>query len=168
MQESNASKSIVEVSLSDLSAPARLAVRKELRRLESMVEPGEIVVSLARGAYKGRFGLVAVTEKRVFFVDRAKINSQTTSFSMEWIEKIETGSTPLGYGRIELYLKADAPAPNRLRFKVVPKTKTEQLAKAISIHSGLGKVSEVGLVPDESVESECLETTTDEQNGAGT
>ena len=158
MQESNASKSIVEVSLSDLSAPARLAVRKELRRLET----------LARGAYKGRFGLVAVTEKRVFFVDRAKINSQTTSFSLEWIEKIETGSTPLGYGRIELYLKADAPAPNRLRFKVVPKTKTEQLAKAISIHSGLGKVSEVGLVADESVESECLETTTDEQNGAGT
>lgn len=152
MAESSASKSIEEVSRSDLSAPARLAVRKELQRLEALIDPKEVVVSLARGAYKGRFGLVAVTGKRVIFVDRAKIHSLTASFSLRRVQKIETGTTPLGYGRIELYLESEGPVPERLRFKIVPKAKTDDLARAISTHSGVGRITDVGLVPDESVE----------------
>ncbi len=160
MSDDDASRSIEEVSMSDLSAPARLAVRKELRRLESLLGSDEVVQAMARGAYKGRFGLVAVTSKRVVFVDRAKIQSQTAGFSLGRIRKIETGVTPMGYGRLEIYLAADdlplakEDVPSKLRFKVLPKTKTSELAECLARMCGIGKVTDVGMLPDESIEAE--------------
>jgi hypothetical protein len=173
MGESDALKSIEEVSQSDLTPPGRLAVRKELRRLESLLDPDEEVVSMARGAYKGRFGLVAVTRKRVIFVDRAKIQSQTASFSVNRIRKIETGTTPMGYGRIELFLASDdlpsseGDVPSRLRFKIVPKSKTEDLAESLSVQSGVGSVQDVGMVPDESIEAgaDSIDLPTEDSSG---
>lgn len=160
MGESDVSKSSQEVSRSDLSAPARLAVRKELSRLESLLDSNEEVVSMARGSYKGRFGLVAVTRKRVIFVDRARINSQTVSFSLGRVRSVEVGTTPMGYGSIELYLASDDlpsgggedDVPSRLRFKVVPKSSTDKLARSLASRSDATTVKDVGMVADESIE----------------
>ncbi len=172
MDETDASKSVEEVSLSDLSAPARLAVRKELRRLEALLDPDEVVVAMARGAYRGRFGVVAVTRKRVIFVDRAKIHSQTASFSLGRLYKVDTGTTPMGYGRLELYMRTDdlpqgvSDVPSRLRFKVVPKSKAEEIAQVLSAESGGVEIEEVGMVADESTEAPSVGGEPGDEDGA--
>lgn len=140
---------IEKLSRTELSAPARLAVRKELQRLGSLVPADENVHCIARGAYKGRFGLIAVTDKRLIFVDRARVHSQTASFSLKRVLKVERGVTLMGYGRLVVHLTTEdidpvtsrGRPPTALRFKVLPKDHTAHLADAITRTVGIQRAT---------------------------
>jgi hypothetical protein len=173
----DAEKSVEELSRSELSAPARLAVRKELARLKTLLSEDEEVLCLARGAYRGRFGLIAVSRKRLLFVDRARIHSQTASFGLARVVKVERGVTLMGYGRLVVYISTEdmAPAsplskpPTVLKFKVLPKDHTEHLANAITGAAGIAHASLLEEVYDDrgSVEADSPSAFQDAGSGLG-
>jgi hypothetical protein len=64
-------------------------VRKELRKLPEMLYEDEEVMNLTQGQYEGNQGLVAVTDRRVMFVDEGMIRSHREDFPYERISSVQ-------------------------------------------------------------------------------
>lgn len=125
----NPSASVEATASAYLTATGRIAVRRELSSLAGELEPGEAPITVSRGALSGRFGLIAVTDKRVIFLDKARLDSKSRSIPMREIGWVASGVTPLGYGMLKI-------GPHRsdgkvLKIKVIPKERAGDIASAI-------------------------------------
>lgn len=125
----NPSASVEETAGAYLTATGRIAVRRELTSLVDELEPGEAPITVSRGALSGRFGLIAVTDQRLIFLDKARLDSKSRSIPMREIGWVTSGVTPLGYGMLKI-------GPHRsdgkvLKIKVIPKERAGDLASAI-------------------------------------
>lgn len=123
------SASVEQAASASLTATGRIAVRRELTNLAGELEPGEAPITVSRGALAGRFGLIAVTDQRLIFLDKARLDSKSRSVPMREIGWVTSGTTPLGYGMLKV-------GPHRsdgklLKFKVIPKDRASELAAAI-------------------------------------
>lgn len=58
----------------------KLLVRKEIRRLPELMDPGEALTTACSGTYEGRNGLLAVTDRRILFVDEGVVRSRLEEF----------------------------------------------------------------------------------------
>lgn len=121
--------SVEEAASTYLTTTAKIAVRRELASLTGALEPEEAPVIVSRAALYGRFGLIAVTDKRVVFLDKARLDSKSRSILMRDIGWVNSGTTPLGYGMLKI-------GPRRsdgkvLKFKVIPKSRAPDLQAAI-------------------------------------
>lgn len=133
-----------------LTAAGRIAVRKELARLPELLNADEPVVEMARGALRGRFGLVAVTDRRLIFVDHALIDSRTTAVDLSSVTDLHCGVTPMGYGEVRISV-----TDGTRRFKILPKGRVEELATAIS--SGSNRPGAGGRITLEEFDDESSE-----------
>ncbi|RIK09947.1 MAG: hypothetical protein DCC49_05000 [Acidobacteria bacterium] len=125
----NPSASVEEAAGAYLTATGRIAVRRELSSLVGELEPGEAPITVSRGALLGRFGLIAVTDQRLIFIDKARLDSKSRSIPMREIGWVTSGVTPLGYGMLKV-------GPHRsdgkvLKIKVIPKERAGDIASAI-------------------------------------
>lgn len=58
----------------------KLLVRKEIRRLPELMDPGEALITACSGTYEGRSGLLALTDRRILFVDEGMVRSRLEEF----------------------------------------------------------------------------------------
>lgn len=125
----NPSASVEATAGAYLNATGRIAVRRELSSLAGELETGEAPITVSRGALSGRFGLIAVTDQRLIFLDKARLDSKSQSIPMREIGWVTSGVTPLGYGMLKI-------GPHRsdgkvIKIKVIPKERAGDIASAI-------------------------------------
>lgn len=125
----NSSTSVEAAASAYLTATGRIAVRRELSSLARKLEPGEAPITVSRGALLGRFGLVAVTDKRLIFIDKARLDSKSRSIPMHEINWVSSGITPIGYGMLKI--GPHHPDANVIKIKVIPKERAGDIASAI-------------------------------------
>ena len=65
-------------------------VRRELRKLPSILGEGEQALNLARGEYDGKEGLLAVTDRRVIFLEEGMIRHRLEDFPYDKISSVQT------------------------------------------------------------------------------
>lgn len=70
--------------------PLKLGVRKELKKLPSLLLDNEDVMHLDSGMYGGGNGLVVVTDRRVMFVLEGVVKSRLEDFPYERISSVQT------------------------------------------------------------------------------
>src|SRR5829696_7802850 len=70
----------------------RWLVRRELKKLPDMLEDGEEVLNLARGEYDGREGLMAVTDRRIVFLEQGMVRHRFEDFSYDRINSVRTST----------------------------------------------------------------------------
>ncbi len=74
--------------------PMKLGVRKELKKLPSLLLDNEDVIHLDSGMYGGGSGLVVVTDCRVMFVLEGVVKSRLEDFPYERISSVQTQKGP--------------------------------------------------------------------------
>lgn len=79
---------IEELAASKLNS--RMGVRKELRKLPSLLNDRERVITLAAGLYDEVNGLVVATDRRVMFVGEGVLRSRLEDFPYEKISSVQT------------------------------------------------------------------------------
>lgn len=122
--------SIEQAAATELTATSRIAVRKELQKLPEYLGDGEYPVCMAKGALAGRFGLVVVTEKRMLFIDHARIDSKTRDFWFVDIGWVTSGITLMGYGALRV---GPADGMSKVyRLKILPKERAKDIADAVA------------------------------------
>jgi len=75
----DAQTEIAELASRKLERMMRWTVKKELLKLPSLLHEGERVVNLAQGMYADKNGLIAVTDRRVMFVEEGVMPVSRTS-----------------------------------------------------------------------------------------
>ena len=98
------SESGVEERIDELAKklPNKLGVRKELKELPAMLGEGEIVESLAKGAYEGRQGLVVATDRRVIFFHKGRFSSEQEDLAYSKISSAKDESGMMS-GTVKLH-----------------------------------------------------------------
>lgn len=70
----------------------KLLVRKEIRRLPELMDPGEALITACSGTYEGRSGLLALTDRRILFVDEGMVRSRLEEFHYSRISSAQRHS----------------------------------------------------------------------------
>lgn len=70
----------------------KLLVRKEIRRLPELMDPGEALITACSGTYEGRSGLLALTDRRILFVDEGVVRSRLEEFHYSRISSAQRHS----------------------------------------------------------------------------
>lgn len=108
---------------------ARFTSRRELARLESILEPGEVVLHAVEARRHERQGLLVCTRGRILFLPRGM--GATESWGQETLERIRM--EPEGtYARLILH------APDPLDFSFIEKNRAEAFALAVKSLHGTG------------------------------
>ena len=81
----------------------RWLVRRELKKLPDMLEDGKQVLNLARGEYDGREGLMAVTDRRILFLEQGMVRHRFEDFSYDRINSVRT-STGMRSGKLTVFV----------------------------------------------------------------
>jgi hypothetical protein len=94
----------VERTISQLAEKlnVKMMVRKELRKLPSMLHEHEQVVNLIQGRYEGNEGLIVATDRRVMFIDEGIVRSQREDFAYERISSVQC-STGMLSGKLTIF-----------------------------------------------------------------
>jgi len=101
-------------------------VRKELRKLPEMLYEGEEVINLTQGQYEGNQGLVAVTHRRVRFIDEGMIRSHREDFPYERISSVQCKKSLMS-GTLTIFASG-----NKAVIKnVIPKHQADSIAEVI-------------------------------------
>ncbi len=91
-------------------AKSRMATKfggkRELRKLQEHVWPGETVERMATGAYGGGLGLLVMTDKRLIFLKEGMMSSTLEDFPFEKITSIQW-STGMIQGKIIIFLSGN-------------------------------------------------------------
>ncbi len=72
------------------SLPSRLGVKRELKKLPSILLPGEQVLQLDTGTYSGTNGLVVATDRRVLFMLEGLTRSRHEDFGYDEITSVRS------------------------------------------------------------------------------
>jgi hypothetical protein len=77
-------------------------VRRELKKLPDVLGADEEVLNLARGEYDGREGLMAVTDRRIVFLEQGMLRHRFEDFRYEKITSVQT-STGIRSGKLTIF-----------------------------------------------------------------
>jgi len=88
----DAQTEIAELASRKLERMMRWTVKKELLKLPSLLHEGERVVNLAQGMYADKNGLIAVTDRRVMFVEEGVMRSRLEDFPYGRISSVRTST----------------------------------------------------------------------------
>lgn len=80
----------------------KFMVRKELKKLPSMLYEHENVLNLVNGRYEGNEGLIVVTDRRVMFIDEGVVRSHREDFPYERISSVQC-STGMMSGKLVIF-----------------------------------------------------------------
>jgi Bacterial PH domain/Short C-terminal domain len=75
---------------------------KEIKKLPSLLLEGEEVINLSMGNYEGRAGLIAVTDRRVMFVDEGVMRSRLEDFPYMKVSSVQS-QTGMVTGKLKIY-----------------------------------------------------------------
>ena len=104
----------------------QMGVRKELKRLTEALGESEEVLTLARGEYDGKQGLVVVTDLRVLFTDQGMMRCRLEDFPYDKISSVQT-ETKMMSGKLTLFASG-----NRAEHKSVqPKARVPEIGDYI-------------------------------------
>jgi hypothetical protein len=81
-------------------------VRRELRKLPSILGEGEQALNLARGEYDGKEGLLAVTDRRVLFLEEGMIRHRLEDFPYDKISSVQT-KTGMRSGELTIFVSGN-------------------------------------------------------------
>lgn len=99
--------------------------KRELRKLQDHVWPGENVERMATGSYGGGLGLLVMTDKRLIFLKEGMISSTLEDFPFDKITSIQW-STGMLMGKIQIFLSG-----NKGEITNVDKTDGKAIAEAV-------------------------------------
>jgi hypothetical protein len=80
----------------------KMLVRKELRKLPSMLHEHETIVNFTQGRYEGNEGLIVATDRRVMFIDEGIVRSHREDFPYERISSVQC-STGMLAGKLTIF-----------------------------------------------------------------
>lgn len=80
----------------------KFMVRREIKKLPSLLHEGELVVNLGQGRYEGKEGLIVVTNKRLLFAEEGMTRSRLEDFPYDRISSVQT-STGVLSGEIRIF-----------------------------------------------------------------
>ena len=78
--------------------------KRELRKLQEHIWPGETVERMATGAYGGGLGLLVMTDKRLIFLKEGMLSSTLEDFPFDKITSIQW-STGMLMGKIQIFVR---------------------------------------------------------------
>lgn len=111
----------------------QFGVAKELRRLVEIIVPGEGMVNLAKGKYAGKTGILAVTDRRVIFIESGLFRNTVEDFSYQNISSVRS-ETKILKGEIEIMA-----AGNNARItEVFPKARVPEIVNYVRARIGHG------------------------------
>jgi hypothetical protein len=116
-------KSLAE---SKLDRKVRFMVRKELKKLPSLLEDGENLENLAQGLYEGNEGIVAVTDRRLLFVEEGVMRSRLEDFPFDRISSIQSEKNMLA-GKLTVFAAGNKAEVDR----VMPKDRVDEIADLV-------------------------------------
>ena len=99
--------------------------KRELRKLQEHIWPGETVERMATGAYGGGLGLLVMTDKRLIFLKEGMLSSTLEDFPFDKITSIQW-STGMLMGKIQIFLSG-----NKGEITNVDKTDGKAIAEAV-------------------------------------
>jgi hypothetical protein len=109
-----------------LSRRIRFVVRREIKHLEEKLGEGEEVLNLAQGQYDEKNGLVALTDRRVLFVEEGLIRKQLEDFPYEKISSVQT-STGMMHGKLTIFGSGNKAVID----KIYPKQRTVEIGEHV-------------------------------------
>ena len=71
---------------------SRMGVRKELKTLAEVLQPGEDLIAMAAGEYEGKQGLVVASNTRLFFYERGMMGGKQEDFLYPKISSVQNDS----------------------------------------------------------------------------
>jgi len=77
-------------------------VRREMKKLPSLLGEGEKVVNLARGEYDGKEGLVAITDRRIIFLEEGVLRHRLEDFPYDKVTSVQT-ETGIRSGKLTIF-----------------------------------------------------------------
>jgi hypothetical protein len=80
----------------------RVMVRREFKKLPSLLEEEEMLHHVVQGRYQGKQGLVVATDRRVLFIEEGMMRSNLEDFPYERISSVQT-STGMMFGKLTIY-----------------------------------------------------------------
>lgn len=121
-------------------AKSRMATKfggkRELRKLEEHVWPGESVERMATGSYGGGLGLLVMTDKQLIFLKERMLSSTLEDFPFDKITSIQW-STGMIMGKIQIFISG-----NKGEITNVDKTDGKAITDAVRARiSNLGGAS---------------------------
>ena len=99
--------------------------KRELRKLQEHIWPGETVERMATGTYGGGLGLLVMTDKRLIFLKEGMLSSTLEDFPFDKIASIQW-STGMLSGKIQIFLSG-----NKGEITNVEKTDGKAIAEAV-------------------------------------
>lgn len=156
----------VEEVKKKLPGNIKMLVRKELKKLPSLLEEGELIERVAQGRYDGKQGLVVATDRRVMFIEEGLMRSNLEDFSYERISSVQTGKGAM-FGRLTIFASGnkaeiDQIAPKEMgvalgdlvRARIKSEGNGGSQSPAESSDSAMDKLKKLGELRDSGVLSE--------------
>lgn len=111
----------------------QFGIGKELKRLAELIGPAETLVNMAKGKYAGKTGILAVTDRRVIFLESGIFRNTVEDFSFQNISSVRS-ETKMLKGDIEIMA-----AGNSARItEVFPKARVPEIVNYVRSRIGHG------------------------------
>jgi hypothetical protein len=124
----------------------RFMVRKELKKLPEMLHEGEEVLNLAQGRYEGNEGLIAVTDRRILFVDEGLVRSQREDFPYGRVSSVQSSKGMLS-GKLTIFASGNKAQIDN----IMPKEQAESIAEHIRNEISSGHQHHAATTSDQAV-----------------
>jgi hypothetical protein len=100
----------------------RMGVKRELKKLPSLLLDAEEVLNLARGQYDGKQGLIVLTDRRVMFVEEGMVRSRLEDFPYGRVSSVQSEKGMM-FGRLIIFASG-----NKAEIKdVAPKDRATEI-----------------------------------------
>lgn len=103
-------------------ANIRLFMRKELKKLPSVLNESEEVLNLAQGRYEDKQGAVVVTDQRVLFTEEGIFRSRLEDFPYDRISSVQT-EKGMVFGKLVIFASNNKVVIDQM----VPKEKATEI-----------------------------------------
>jgi len=113
--------------LLDRKLENKFLVRKEIRRLPELLDPGEALVTACSGTYENHNGLLAVTDRRVLFVEEGMVRKKLEEFHYGRISSAQRSS-----GMLTATLTIITSGNKSTIKNIVPKVRADEIVTYIS------------------------------------
>jgi len=86
----------------ELPSVIKMMVRREVRNLAGTIHPGEQLLAIAQGRYEGKQGLLAVTDRRLIFLEQGMIRRKQQDFPYDRVSSIGS-KRGLAFGTLTIH-----------------------------------------------------------------
>lgn len=98
---------ITVIADSKLSRQIRFAVRRELKKLPDVLAEGEVIETMAQGAYDRKNGLVVLTDRRVVFLEEGMMRHRLEDFPYAKISSVQSEKGMM-YGKVTIFASGNS------------------------------------------------------------